>query len=182
MSSSNISILGRRYANALLSLAIEAGNVDKISQDLSDFADSWNGSRDLRAAFENPVVGVDARRKVLREIAEQSGMDPLLRNTLLLLSDRGRISRVNEVAEAFKTVSEARSGRVRAEVITASELPEAYFTELQKTLERVTGKQVSVSKRVDPSLLAGVVTRVGDQVFDGSLKNRLEELKHELSR
>ena len=178
----SISIIGRRYANALLALASQAGNVDKIGKDLSDFAASWTDSRELRAAFENPIVSADARRTILKELAAASGMDELVRNTLLLMSDRGRLSQVSDVAEAFATLAEARSGRVRAEVITASELPDAYFRELQKTLERVTGKQVSVTKRVDPSLLGGVVTRIGDQVIDGSLKNRLDELKHELSR
>lgn len=178
----SISILGRRYGNALLSLATQAGNVDKIGKDLNDFAASWESSRELRAAFENPVVSAEARRTILREIAAESGMEELVRNTLLLMSDRGRLRQVSDVAEAFSALAEARAGRVRAEVITASELPEAYFTQLQKTLERVTGKQVSVSKRVDPSLLGGVVTRIGDQVIDGSLKNRLDELKHELSR
>jgi F-type H+-transporting ATPase subunit delta len=109
-------------------------------------------------------------------------MDPLVRDTLLLVSDRGRMGQVEDIASAYQEQAEARSGRVRAEVVTASELPEAYFTELQKTLERVTGKKVSVARRVDPSLLGGVVTRVGDQVFDGSLKHQLQELKHELSR
>lgn len=71
---------------------------------------------------------------------------------------------------------------MRAEVTTAAELPEAYFTELKQTLERVTGKQVVVTHKVDASLIGGVVTRVGDQVFDGSVKNRLSELKDELLR
>jgi F-type H+-transporting ATPase subunit delta len=177
-----ISILGRRYGNALLSLATEAGKVDKVAKDLNDFAASWTSSRELRTAFENPVVSAEARRTILKDIAAASGMDELVRNTLLLMSDRGRLGQIPDVAEAFSSLFEARSGRVRAEVITATELPDAYFTQLQKTLERVTGKQVSVSKRVDPSLLGGVVTRIGDQVIDGSLKNRLDELKHELSR
>jgi len=178
----SIGIVGRRYGNALLALATQAGKVDKIVQDLNEFAASWKENRELRSAFENPIVSIQARRTILREIAQTSGMDDLVRDTLLLLSDRGRLGYVEDVAEALAGLAESRSGRVRAEVITASELPEAYFTELQKTLERVTGKHVSVTKRVDPSLLGGVVTRVGDQVFDGSLKNRLEELKHELSR
>jgi F-type H+-transporting ATPase subunit delta len=174
-------ILGRRYASALLSLAEQAGRVDKIGQDLRDFAGAWNGSRDLRAAFENPVVGMESRRDILREIATASGMDPLVRDTLLLVSDRGRIAYVGEIVEAYLSLAEARSGRVRAEVVSATELPDAYFHELQRTLEHVTGKQVTIAKSVDPSLLAGVVTRVGDQVFDGSLKHHLEELKNELS-
>jgi F-type H+-transporting ATPase subunit delta len=109
-------------------------------------------------------------------------MDPLTRDTLLLVSDRGRLRQVADIASAYQLQAEARSGRVRAEVVTASELPEAYFQQLQKTLERVTGKKVTVTRRVDASLLGGVVTRVGDQVFDGSLRHQLDELKHELSR
>lgn len=178
----SIGILGRRYATALLSLAAQAGNIDKVTQDLSDFAASWNENRDLRNVFENPSVGVESRRSVLRELAAASGMDPLVRDTLLLVSDRGRMRQLPDIAEAFKALAEARAGGVRAEIVSATELPEAFFSELQKTLERVTGKHVSVAKRVDPSLLGGVVTKVGDRVFDGSLKNRLKELTHELSR
>lgn len=174
-------ILGRRYASALLSLAEQAGNVEKVGQDLRDFTSSWNDSRELRAAFENPIVGQEARQKILRDIAAESGMEALVRDTLLLVSDRNRMRHVGEIAEAFQILSEARSGRVRAEVVTASELPPAYYQELQRTLERVTGKKVSIAKQVDPSLLGGIVTRVGDQVFDGSLKHQLEELKGELS-
>lgn len=176
------SILGRRYASALFALAEQAGSVEKIGQDLRDFAASWHSSRELRAAFENPSVGVQSRRQILRELAAASGMDPLARDTLLLVADRGRMGQVGDIANAYQALAESRSGRVRAEVVTATELPEAYFQELQKTLERVTGKKVSVARRVDPSLLGGVVTRVGDQVFDGSLRHQLDELKHELSR
>lgn len=177
-----IGMLGRRYANALLSLATQGGNLDKVTSDLKDFAKSWDDSRELRSVFENPSVPVDTRRKVLREIAAASGMEPLLRDTLLLVSDRGRLAHLPEIVGAFTALAEARSGRVRAEVTSAAELPEAYVRELQRLLERVTGKQVSVAQRVDPTLLGGVVTRIGDQLFDGSVKNRLEELKHELSR
>jgi F-type H+-transporting ATPase subunit delta len=177
-----IGILGRRYANALLSLAAQAGSLEKVGSDLNDFARSWNDSRDLRSVFENPSVNAQTRRTVLRAIAAESGMEPLVRDTLLLVSDRGRMKELPNIVEAFTALAEARSGRVRAEVTSASELPEAYILELQRTLERVTGKQVTVAKRVDPSLLGGVVTRIGDQVFDGSVRNRLEELKHELSR
>jgi F-type H+-transporting ATPase subunit delta len=177
-----IGILARRYATALINLAQQANSLDKVGGDLRDFAESWEQSRELRGVFENPNVGVATRRQILRDLAAQSGMEPLLRDTLLLLSDRGRMNQLPGLVEAYEQLLEARSGRVRAEVITASELPAAYFAELQKVLERVTGKQVTVAARVDPSLLGGVVTRIGDQVFDGSLSNRLNELKQELSR
>lgn len=176
------SILGRRYATALYSLAEQAGSIDKVASDLRDFAATFQGNRELRSAFENPIVGAQARRQILKDIAAQSGMDPLVRDTLQLVSDRGRMSQVGDIATAYQALAEARSGRVRAEVVTATPLPEAYFQELQRTLERVTGKKVTVSRSVDPSLLGGVVTRVGDQVFDGSLRHQLDGLVHELSR
>jgi F-type H+-transporting ATPase subunit delta len=178
----SISILGRRYASALLTLATQAGNVDKVSRDLRDLAGTWAESKELRSVFENPSVTMQARRQVILEIAKQSGIEPVVRDTLLVLSDRHRMAQLPEIIDSFDALAEARSGRVRAEVTTASELPEAYFTELKNILERVTGKSVVVTKRVDASLLGGVVTRIGDQVFDGSLSHRLSELKHELSR
>ena len=177
-----IGILARRYANALLGLATQAGNVDKVLSDLRDFEKSWHESKELRSIFENPGIPMATRRQILRDIAAESGMDPLLRDTLLLLSDRGRLSQLPGILDALEEFSEARSGRVRAEVVTASELPDAYFEQLQKVLERVTGKQVTIARRVDASLLGGVVTRIGDRVFDGSLSTRLNELKNELSR
>lgn len=177
-----VGILGRRYASALLALATEAGTVEKVARDLHDFAKSWQGSKDLRSVFENPSVTVTQRRSVLREIAQSSGMDALLRDTLLLVSDRGRLAHLPEIVDAFDMLAEERSGSVRAEVVTATDMPDAYFEELKKTLERVTGKKVIVSKQVDPSIIGGVVARIGDQIFDGSVKNRLSELKDELLR
>jgi F-type H+-transporting ATPase subunit delta len=97
-----------------------------------------------------------------------------------LLSDRQRLRHAPEVADAFEAMAEARSGRVRAEVTSATALSPAYVSELERTLSTVTGKQVVLSQKVDPSLIAGVVTRIGDHVYDGSLKSRLAELGDEL--
>lgn len=177
-----VSTLGRRYASAILALASQAGKVDKVGKDLRDFAASWKDSRDLRAAFENPSVTLEARKQILKEIATNAGMDPLVRDSLLLVAERGRLSSLPEIIESFDKLAEQRSGSVRAEVVTATDMPEAYFEELKKTLERVTGKQVVIAKSVDPSIIGGVVTRIGDQIFDGSVRNRLAELKGELLR
>ena len=177
-----IGTLGRRYGSALLNLAAEAGALDAVRKDLRDFANSWEQSRDLRSVFENPSVGVESRRAVLRELAAASGMNKLVRDTLMLVSDRGRLKFLPEIVDTFEALAEARSGRVRAEVITATQLPAEYFTGLQRTLEQATGKQVVLTTRVDPSIIGGVVTRMGDQVFDGSVQYRLNVLRDELSR
>lgn len=177
-----LSTLGRRYAAALMALADQAGQIDAVRSSLRDFAATWAESRELRAIFENPSVSVAARRKVLREIAEQSGMNPIVRNTLLLVSDRRRLQYFPEIFDAFEYAAEKRAGHVRADVVTATELPQEYFDGLRRTLEQATGKQVVLTTHVDPSIIGGVVTRVGDQVYDGSVQYRLNELRDELSR
>jgi len=176
----SISVVGKRYATALLELSSAAHSIERVGRDLRDFAHSWQGSRELRAVFENPSVTQQSRRAVLRDMALQSSMSAEVRDLLMLLGDRERLRHVAEVADAYEAMAEARSGKVRAEITTATALPSAYFTELERSLAAITGRQIVLSQKIDPSLIAGVVTRIGDQIFDGSIKSRLSELKDEL--
>ena len=176
-----VGIVGRRYATALFQLAVDGHLVERIGLEVDDFAESFKGSPQLQAVFENPVYGAETRRRIIGGLASSSSMHPLVKNLLLLLSDRRRMRFVGEIADGFRELSEARSGKVRAEVTVATDLPESYFLELKKTLEAVTGKQVVIEKKKDPSLIGGVVARIGDQVIDGSIRNRLSGLKLELT-
>lgn len=173
-------ILGKRYASALLTLATDAGTVERVRKDLADFATTWKESRELRNVFENPGISSQARRAILKDIASQTQMHDHVRDTLQLLADRSRMRYVPDVSEAFDAMAEARSGKVRAEVVSAAPLPDAYYSELSQALRQVTGKDVVIVKKTDPSLIGGVVARVGDRILDGSLKHRLSELKTEL--
>lgn len=172
--------LPRRYARALLDLAIEQNQLEKIERELADLGTMWRESRELRHVFENPAYGADQRKRIVLSLAERTGLSPLVRNTLLLLSDRRRTRFLGDIIDAYQELAEERAGRVRAEVTTATSMPESYYAELQKQLEAVTGRKVVLVKKQDPTLIAGVVTRVGDKVFDGSLKNRLAELREQL--
>jgi F-type H+-transporting ATPase subunit delta len=176
----SVGILGKRYARALLQLASEANAVERIQRDLRDFANSWAANRELRTVFENPSIAQASRAAILKELAQSAGMHEHTRNLLLVLSDRQRLSHVAEVADAFDQMAEALSGKVRAEVTSATELPAAYYAELEHVLQAATGKDVVLVHNVDPSLVGGVVTKVGDRVFDGSIKSRLTELRDEL--
>jgi len=84
------------------------------------------------------------------------------------------------VLHALEQLSEAETGRVRVEVTSAKPLSDAYYSQLTEKLQRATDRQVVLVKKQDPSLIGGVVTRIGDQVFDGSLSNRLSELRETL--
>lgn len=174
------SIIGKRYGTALLALADESNEVDKVRDDLDGFVALWNESDDLRRVFENPEIAAESRSKILEDIVAEARLSDVTRRTLLLLADRKRIGHIGEIRDAYHELADRRTGRLHAEVITASPLSDAYFSELQKTLEGVTGKPVVLVRREDPSIIGGVVTRVGDRVFDGSLRNHLDELEDEL--
>lgn len=170
-------VAARRYAKALFELAAEAAQVDKVRGDLSDLAKTFETNDELRALVENPGFTPEAKKKAITAIAQRMGVAPLLLSTLKLLVDRRRINALGDLAEAFAALAERKSGRVRAEIITASPLPDAYYTQLEATLSEVTGRKVSILKRTDPSIIGGVVTRIGDTVFDGSIANRLKDIK-----
>lgn len=172
--------ISRRYAKALLELAEEAKQTPAVHKALAAFAETWASSDTLRDLFENPSVSAESRGKVLDQVATRLAAPPLLKNTLKLLADRGRMALLPELAAAFNGLAQTATGQVEAEVTTASPMPDKYYLELQKVLEKVTGKKVLVVRKQDPSIIAGVITRVGDKVFDGSVRNRLTELKEQL--
>jgi len=172
--------LAKRYARAVFELADEAKQVERVGKDLQDVSSMWSSSSELQELFKNPGFAADVRKQVLTDLATRAALSPTVRNTLLYLSDRGRLSALPLIAQTYARLAEEKAGGVRAEVISASPLTEAYYQSLQRTLEQATGKKVTIEKKTDPSLIAGVVTRVGDQVFDGSVRNRLNELRDSL--
>jgi F-type H+-transporting ATPase subunit delta len=175
-------VVGKRYAKALFALADEARVVDRVRSDLRDVTKTWSDGRELRGVFDNPAFGAEVRRRVLRDVAQSMGLHDHTRDLLLLLSDRRRLRHVPEIAEAFEAMVEARSGKVRAEVVSAAPLSSAYVAELARTLGEVMGREVVVAQSVDPALIGGIVTRIGDRVFDGSVRHQLSELREELLR
>jgi len=175
-----MSALGRRYAKALLELAREQGQVDQILRDVGVLSDAWKASAELREIVGNPVIPKPALKAAVDAVMEKLGCSKLVRNTVKLLADKGRLGHLEEVLRALESVAEAETGRVRVEVVSAKPLSEAYYSRLAEKLQRVTDREVVLVKKQDPSLIGGVVTRVGDRVFDGSLSNRLSDLRETL--
>jgi len=175
-----MSALGRRYAKALLDLAREQGELDPVLRDVGALSDAWKVSAELREIVGNPVIPRPALKAAVDAVMEKLGSSKLVRNTVNLLADKGRLGHLEDVLQALEELAEAETGRVRVEVVSAKPLGDAYYARLTEKLQRVTDRQVVLVKKQDPSLIGGVVTRVGDQVFDGSLSNRLSELKETL--
>jgi F-type H+-transporting ATPase subunit delta len=176
----SVSIVARRYAQALLELGLEEGSLDRLVEELTTVAQAWETSADLRNALENPLVAHDAKKAVIGELADQIGASQTTRHALLLLVDRRRTKTLPYVGQYLRELADVRKGLVRAEVTTAAPLSDGYYARLQTQLEKMTGKKVVVERRTDPALIAGVVTRIGDRILDGSLRTRLQSIKDSL--
>ena len=175
-----MSAVGRRYAKAVLDLAREQGQLDTVLKDVGSLSDAWKESAELREIVRNPVVPKPALKAAVDAVMEKLGLSTLMRNAVKLIADKGRLPQLEEVLRALEELAEAETGRVRVEVTSAKPLSEAYYNRLSEKLQRATDRQVVLVKKQDPSLIGGVVTRVGDQVFDGSISNRLSELRETL--
>ena len=135
---------------------------------------------ELRAALTNPLVPAAARKAVLSELTTRLALTTLAKNAVGLLAERRRLPALPHIARALSRMTDERSGVVRATIASAAPLSESYAQRVQRQLEVVTGKRVVLARKQDPSLLAGVVVKVGDRVFDGSARARLAELRDEL--
>lgn len=175
-----MSALGRRYARALLELARERGEVDAVLRDVGALFGACKESEELRDILESPVIPRPAVKSALEALMERLSSTQIVRNTVHLLADKGRLGQLDRVLKALLELAEAETRSVRVEVTSARPLSDAYCARLAEKLQQVTELKVVLVKNEDPSLIGGVVTRVGDQVFDGSLSNQLSQLRETL--
>ncbi|MGA2450060.1 MAG: ATP synthase F1 subunit delta [Polyangiaceae bacterium] len=173
----SVSVVADRYAQALFELGIDEGQIDRLVEEFALIARAWAETAELRDALENPRVPHPAKKAVVAELAQSMGVSQVAKNTLELLVDRRRAKTIPFIARRLGELADAHKGVVRAEVTTAVTLDDSYYSRLQSQLERMTGKRVVVHRLTDPALIAGVVTRLGDRVFDGSLRTRLHSLR-----
>jgi len=173
--------LARRYAKAVFEIGQEGG-LDKIASDLRSFAHAMRDSAELLSALTSPAIPRSDRRKIIDGLLQRIGVVSTTRNLMYLLLDGERVASLPMIVRELDKMIEAKAGRVSAEVVSAKPLEPAQLSELVAVLEKLSGKKVTVSKREDPDLLGGVVAKVGDTVYDGSLRTELQKMRDELSK
>jgi F-type H+-transporting ATPase subunit delta len=172
--------VARRYAKALSELGAEAGSLDVLVDEIGRAAKAYDESPELQRALENPLVPYATKKAILGDIAQALGLGQIAKNTVSLLADRRRLRALPAIAQRLREMNDLKKGLLRAEVLSAAPLSEEYKQKLNAQLESMTGKKIALDVRLDPSLIAGVVTRIGDTVYDGSILARLNELRHAL--
>ena len=170
--------VARRYAKALLEIGVERGIEERLRTQLTALAKAYAESREFRNTMLNPSIKLEERKEVMRRVAERYAFDPITRNFSLLLLDNERFRYIGEITQEFVRQADARAGRVRASVTSATELSMVQKTELKSQLARLTGaRQIELETSVDASLIGGVVARVGGVVLDGSVRAQLDALR-----
>ena len=172
--------VARRYALAIFEIGKEEGSLGALSKELAAFAEAYTGSEELQNVLANPLVQQGAREEILTEIAGRLSLSGTALNTLRLISRRRRMGAVAVISRELQRLVDEEGKVVRAEVTSVGPLSPAYLERLRGELERATGKKVVITERHDPSLIAGVVTRIGDRMIDGSLRARLSTFRDSL--
>ncbi|PSJ52600.1 F0F1 ATP synthase subunit delta [Kumtagia ephedrae] len=176
-SSSPVSGVAERYAASLHDLAAEAKSVDKVEADLGRFEALLAGSEDLDRLIKSPVFSADDQFKAISAILAKAGITGLVGNFLKVVAKNRRLFAVPSMIKAFRRIAAEARGEVAAEVTSAHALTAAQQTELKAALKGVAGKDVAISVTVDPSLLGGLVVRLGSRQIDTSLRTKLNSLK-----
>lgn len=180
-----------RYARALLDVAIQetarsaapaAVNdaLRQIEAQLDGFARLVAEHRDLQEVLISPAVPASRKHAAVAAVAERGRVAPVLARLLVLLADRDRLGLIPEVLAAYRERLLDHFKVVRAEVTTAVALAEGQAKALEQRLAEVTGRTVTLAAQVDPSIIGGVVTRIGSTVYDGSVTRQLQKMKERL--
>ena len=174
--------VARQYANALFDVASQSQRVTQVGGDLAAFAQMVAGSPELQAVFLAPTVPARRKRAVVDALLVASrDLAPEVQRLVTMLADRDRLSVLSDVVLAYDERVMEANRIIPADVVTAVEITEDRKLALAEALGRATGRQVTMSTRVDPSILGGVVARVGSLVFDGSVVGQLDRLRQRLS-
>ena len=169
-----------RYSRAIFELGVEQNQLERVRAEVGRIASAYAQSPDLRAVLDNPLVDEDRRKQLLSELGSRLSLGELVQNFVKLLAARRRLRALPDIARRLGGLADEKAGILRASVTSAGPLPEAFFQKLTSELEAATRRKIVLEKSQDPSLIAGVVTRIGDNTIDGSLKGRLDELERRL--
>lgn len=181
-SSSKTGIVPTRYAAALLDMAAEAGQVEKIEGDMRDLGAMIAASEDLRTLLSNPLAGRDRLSSAIGALAAQAKLQKLTSNFLGVLAANNRLSILEKIVTAFQDELVRRRGEVRAKVQTAYALTHEQTQALKDEMGKVMGSNVTLDVEINKDLLGGMVVTVGSKQIDSSVKRQLELLKRAMAQ
>lgn len=171
-----VSGVAGRYAAALFDLAVEQKKASEVEQDLVKFQQLYDESADLKRLVRSPVVAADDQVRALGAVLDKAGVGPLTKNFFNLVARNRRLFAASDMARAYQALAAKARGEVTADVTSAHPLTDAQAESLKAILKETVGKDVTLATKVDPSLIGGLVVKVGSRMVDSSLKTKLSNL------
>ena len=168
--------LAGRYASALFDLARDERQIDAVSRSLETLKSALAESADLKALTTSPLIGREDAAKTVPAIAATLGLDKTTENFLGVLARNGRLRQLGEVIRIFGRLAAEHRGETTAEVISARPLDDDQVAALKQQLRGRAGRDVNIDARLDPSILGGIVVRLGSQMIDASIRTKLNTL------
>lgn len=169
--------IARPYANALFDLAVAQKAVSSVEASLDGIGDLIRSNQDFSNLLASPVVASEVKSGVIEAIVAKAKLPELVANFLRTVADNARLFVLPAMIEAFKDLAAKERGELRAEVTSAAPLTKKQLTDLARVLKSKTGKTVTLDTNVDPSLIGGLIVKVGSQMIDSSLKTKLTAMK-----
>ncbi len=174
--------VARRYAKALLLIGKEDGQTDVYRKELSGFAGLMQQAEALNQAITNPLYEASGRRNVLQAVIDRLDISKTMKSFLLLLFDKGRIGFVDSINEFYQKFADELNGIARASLVSATDLSDDTVEKIRAALSKKTNKEIILEVEQDPELIGGIVTKIGDLVWDGSIKTQLSNMRETFKR
>ncbi|QOS98203.1 F0F1 ATP synthase subunit delta [Brevibacterium sp. JNUCC-42] len=171
--------LAKRYARALFEIAAERGLIDQIEDELKDLAEALQQVPDFQKLFMHPRIAVSSKKELLEELFKGKTSQELI-NFLFALVDNKRESEFEEITKAYVEMANDKRGFADATVTTAKPLSKEELEELAAQFGQMLDKKLRFESVVDPTIIGGVVVKIGDRLYDGSLKTKLEHFAHQI--
>ena len=176
--SSSAKGLAGRYAGALYALAEESGKIDAVVKDMNGVAELVSANQDMRMLVESPAITWAEQTKAVTAVLEKGGADALTVKFVGTVASNGRLHALSRIISAFLAEHARRRGEVSAEVISAVEMDDARRARVEQAVSKLAGSdKLSLSMRVDPSLIGGLVVRIGSRMIDTSIRTKLNRLE-----
>ena len=169
--------VAERYASSLFELALDAGKVDAVAAALDGLQGLIDESADLKRLVLSPVFSAEEQIKALSALAARMGLDDLVTNIVKVVAGNRRLFVLPGMIKAYREIAAAHRGEITADVTSAHALTAGQESELKAALKGVTGKDVSIAVVIDPSILGGLIVKVGSRQIDTSLRTKLSTLK-----
>ncbi len=177
-----ISEVARRYAKALVAVAKQKGQADRVQKEVAAVASAFKADAQIQGYFENPLITPEQKKAVIQNTFGGKGLLEEVFNLLLLLAEKNRIGGFEEIAAAYQEQMDVEQGITRGSVKSAKALSDEAKKDLESRINKILNKKIILTYKEDPTLLGGVVAEVGGWTFDDSIETHLIKLNEELNR